>query len=83
MSGPQVPNVVDNEKSDSEEQSKVNENSTKKIEKKILSVCKLCHQKGHKRQYLGKCLLSTNITSMYYRPENVGSQYKLCTGGFV
>jgi hypothetical protein len=84
MLGPHVPNVVDDEKSDWEEQSKVNENSTKeKKMENISSVCKLCHLQGHKRQYLGKCLLSTNLTSMYYKPENVGSQHSLCTCGFV
>jgi hypothetical protein len=83
MSGPQVPNVVDNEQGDSEEPSKVDANGQKKKMKKIPSICKLCHRKGHKRQYSGKCLLSTNLTSIYYKPENVGSQRKLCTGGFV
>ncbi len=84
MSGPQVPNVVDDDKSDLEEQSKVNENgTTRKKVKEIVSVCKFCHEKGHKRQYLGKCRLSTNLTSMYYSPEKVGSKRKLCTCGFV
>jgi hypothetical protein len=82
MSGPQVPNVVDVEENENSDlQSKVNENgTTRKKVKKIVSVCKFCHEKGHKRQYSGKCRLSTNLTSMYYSPENVGSKRKLCTG---
>jgi hypothetical protein len=87
MSGPQVPNVVDDDNSDSEQQSKVkvkNENSNnKKSGNTIPSVCKWCHRRGHQRQYSGKCLLSTNLTSMYYKPENVGSKRKLCTGALV
>jgi hypothetical protein len=82
MSRPQVPNVVDNEQSDSDKQSKVNLNPKQKKMKKIPSVCKLCQQKGHQRQYSGKCLLSTNLTSKYYNPENVGAQGKFCTGDF-
>ena len=51
MSGPQVPNVVDDDKSDLEEQSKVNENRAKQQKmKKNASVCKVCNLKGHKRQ---------------------------------
>ena len=44
-----------------------------KKKKKIPPVCKLCHQKGDKMQYSGKCLLSTNLTSKYYKPESVGA----------
>jgi hypothetical protein len=82
MSGPQVPNVVDVEENENSDlQLKVNENGTTREKvKKIVSVCKFCHEKGHKRQYSGKCRLSTNLTSMYYSPENVGSKRKLCTG---
>jgi hypothetical protein len=86
MAGPQVPNVVDEgENGKSDEQSKVNLNesengTTQKIMKKIRSVCKFCHEKGHQRQYLQKCLLGTNCTSRYYKPGNVGAQRKFPIG---
>jgi hypothetical protein len=75
MTGPQVPNVVDDDKTVSEEQRNVNENTQqKKMKTKIRPVCKLCHRKGHKMQYSGKCLLSTTKpTSTYYKPENDGA----------
>jgi hypothetical protein len=82
MSGPQVPNVVDQEQEvGSEEQSKFDENRKKKKKKmkKVPSKCRLCHQMGHQRQYSGKCLLSTNPTSKYYKSENVGAPRKLST----
>jgi hypothetical protein len=79
-----VPNVVEVvENGNSDEQSKVNENengTTPKKKNKIRSVCKFCHEKGHQRQYLGKCLLSTNCTSRYYKPGNVGAQCKFRIG---
>jgi hypothetical protein len=86
MAGLQVPNVVDNNNdptSDSEEQSNANGKPKQKKMKKIASVCKVCHQEGHQRQYSGKCLLSTNLTSKYYKPGNVGAQGKFCTGGLA
>jgi hypothetical protein len=77
MAGPQVPNVVDDDDSVSKEQCNVNENTQqKKMKTNIRPVCKLCHRKGHKTQYSGKCLLSTKPTSTYYKPENVGAPRK-------
>jgi hypothetical protein len=77
MVGPQVPNVVDYDQSVSNEQQNVNENTQpKEMKSKIRPVCKLCHRKGQKTQYSGKCLLSTKPTSKYYKPENVGAPRK-------